>query len=267
MAIQANGPVVEYDVKDDIAYIRLNRPHIGNAMNQEYGDVILEIATVVANHPGLRALLITGNGPTFSVGGDITAFNEATPDEMADMLTRMAIPYHEALRLFSRLDIPIVTAVHGACAGGGLGLLYIADIVIAAEGTKFATGFGKIGISGDCGTSWFLPRLIGLRRATEMYLEDRVILAATAAEWGLVNRVVTPEALAEEAENTVRRLAAGPTRAFGEIRRLLRESDRSTLAEQLSAETDALRRTGASADAPAAIASFLAKRRPTFAGK
>ncbi|WP_067540499.1 enoyl-CoA hydratase-related protein [Nocardia crassostreae] len=149
----------------------------------------------------------------------------------------------------------------------GLGLLYIADIAIAAEGTKFATGFGKIGISGDCGTSWFLPRLIGVRRATEMYLEDRVILADTAAEWGLVNRVVAAEALAEEAETTARRLAAGPTRAYGAIRRLLRESGNSTLAEQLAAATDALRYTAATADAPAAVASFLAKRRPTFEGK
>ncbi|MFB7718290.1 MULTISPECIES: enoyl-CoA hydratase/isomerase family protein [unclassified Nocardia] len=267
MTAEADAPVVEYDVKDDIAFIRLNRPQVGNAMNQEFGDAILAIATELAGDRSVRAVLITGNGPVFSVGGDIAAFNEASPDQMAETLTRMAIPYHEALRLLSRLEVPIVTAVHGACAGGGLSLLYIADIAIAAQGTKFATGFGRIGISSDAGNSWYLPRLIGHRRAAEMFFEDRVIYADTAAEWGLVTRTVPADELAEAADTAVRRLAAGPTRAYGEMRRLLRDSGNSTYFEQLAAETDALRRTARTADATGAIADFMAKRRPTFEGQ
>ncbi len=260
-------PVVECDIKDDIAFIRLNRPHVGNAMNQEYADRILEIATVCANESRLRGVLITGNGRVFSVGGDISAFNSATAEELPDKLTRMAIPYHEALRTFSRLDVPIVTAVHGACAGGGMGLLYPADVALAAEGTKFATGFGLIGIPGDAGNSWYLPRLIGVRRAAEMYFENRVIYADTAAEWGLITRVVATDSLFDDAETVVRKLAAGPTKCYGAMRQLLRDSWANTVSEQFCAETDALRRISATADAPAAIASFMNKRQPVFEGK
>jgi len=135
-----------------------------------------------------------------------------------------------------------------------------------AESTKFATGFGVIGLPGDGGNSWFLPKLIGMRRAAEMYLENRVIDGATAAEWGLVTRMVADDALLDEADAVVRKLAAGPTKCYGAMRQLLRDSWTNTVAEQLSAESDALRRIAATADAPAAIASFIAKRQPTYEG-
>ncbi|MFI6998251.1 enoyl-CoA hydratase/isomerase family protein [Nocardia sp. NPDC050175] len=260
-------PVVEYDVKDDIAYVRMNRPDRGNGFDQEVADTLLEVVTRIANDAGLRAVSISGNGKTFSVGGDINAFTAATPEQLPETLTRMAGPYHEALRMLAHLDVPIVTAVHGACAGGGLGLLYVADIALAAEGTKFATGFGLIGIPGDGANSWYLPRLVGVRHAAEMYFENRVIHADTAAEWGLVTRVVSKAKIFDEADAVVRKLAAGPTKCYGAMRTLLLDSWRNTVGEQLSAETDALRRIAATADAPAAMASFLAKRTPTFEGK
>jgi 2-(1,2-epoxy-1,2-dihydrophenyl)acetyl-CoA isomerase len=236
-------------------------------MNQEFADAILEIATTIANDSSVRAVLITGNGMVFSVGGDISAFNSATTAELPDKLVRMAIPYHDALRSLARLDVPIVTAVHGACAGGGMGLLFPADVALAAEGTKFATGFGLIGIPGDAANSWYLPRLVGVRHAQEMYFENRVIYADTAAEWGLITRAVAKDALLDEADSVVRKLAAGPTKCYGAMRQLLRDSWTNTVSEQVSAETDALRRISATADAPAAIASFMDKRQPVFEGK
>lgn len=258
---------VRFTLSDGIAEIRLNRPDVRNALNQAAADALHEAALRCATTPGVRAVLIAGNGPAFTVGGDIAAFAEADPAELPLVLRRMITPYHEALRVLAGLEIPVVAAVHGAVAGGGLGLLYVADIALAAEGTKFATAFAGIGLSGDGGNSWFLPRLVGPRRAAELYFEQRVLDASEAAEWGLVTRVIAPGALDDEARAVARRLAAGPTRAFGEIRRLLRESWSATLPGQLEAEADAIRRTSASSDAREAIAAFLAKQAPVFEGR
>ncbi|MGQ4618612.1 enoyl-CoA hydratase-related protein [Nocardia sp. R7R-8] len=258
--------MIAYEVVDEIAYIRLDRSEARNALDQAMGEGLLEAATRVAGDDGLRAVLITGNGPVFSVGGDINAFSDAL-DKLPDVLSRMALLMHETIRLLARADVPIVTAVHGACAGGALGLLYPADITIAAAGTKFATGFGKIGISADSGNTWYLPKFVGIRRAGELLFEDRVIDAATAADWGLINRVVAADQLAGEAESTVRRLAAGATRGYGEMRRLLHQSWITSLDHALSEETAALRRAARTADAEGAIRSFIAKKQPTFTGK
>lgn len=262
----AGASVLEYEVKDEIAFVRLNRPDARNAMNSALGLALLDTATTIANDDSLRAVLITGNGPTFSVGGDIAEFVDGM-DNLADKLTRMALLLHDALRLLMRVDAPIVTAVHGACAGGGLGLLYPADISLAASGTKFATGYGRIGLSADAGNSWFLPKLVGMRRASEMLFEDRVIDADTAADWGLINRVVPAASLADAAEAVVRKLAAGPTRGYAEMRRLLHNSWITPVDHALSEEIAALRRIGRTSDAAGAVQSFLAKRPPLFTGK
>ncbi|MFJ9562874.1 enoyl-CoA hydratase-related protein [Streptomyces fuscichromogenes] len=257
----------EYHVEDGLGILRLNRPEQRNALDQTFADELYEVAQRCAADTGLRALLLLGSGPAFTVGGDITAFARSAPGALPGDLRRMIVPFHDALRILSGLDAPIVAGVHGAAAGGGLGLLHVADIVIAAEGTRFATGFAGIGLSGDGGNSWFLPRLVGMRRAAELYLEQRVLDADEAADWGLVNRVVPRDALDAAATDTARRLAQGPTRAFGEIRRLLRDSWTATLPDQLSAEIDAIARTAASDDATEAVKSFLAKTAPTFQGR
>ncbi|MFE6926108.1 enoyl-CoA hydratase/isomerase family protein [Nocardia sp. NPDC057663] len=258
--------MIGYKVVDSIAYVTLDRPASRNAFDKSMGAAFLEVATRIANDDGLRAVLITGNGPVFSVGGDIGAFSEGAQD-LPDTLTRMALLMHEGIRLLARVNVPVVTAVQGACAGGALACLYAADITIAATGTKFATGFGRIGISADSGNTWYLPKFIGIRRASEMLFEDRVIDADTAAEWGLINRVVAPELVEAEAEKTVRRLAAGATRGYGEMRRLLHRSWTTTLDHALSEETVALRHVARTDDARGAIESFLNKQHPTFTGK
>ncbi|TDC99509.1 enoyl-CoA hydratase [Saccharopolyspora terrae] len=258
---------VDFRITDGIGEIRLNRPAERNALDQAVADDLYEVALRCASDSGIRALLISGNGPAFTVGGDISVFADAGEGELPAVLRRMTTPYHEALRIFSQLEAPIVTAVHGAVAGGGLGLLYVADIAFAAEGTKFATGFTSLGLSGDGGNSWFLPRLVGPRRAAELYFEQRVLEAAEAAEWGLVSHVVTADVLEERARSAAQRLAQGPIRAYGEIRRLLRDSWSSTLSQQLVAETEAIGRAAATDDALGAMTAFLAKSTPTFKGR
>lgn len=257
---------VQFDVSDGLGVIRLNRPETRNAMDDTVAEELYEVAQRCAARRDLRSLLIAGTGPAFTVGGDISVFAKADAAALPGRIRRMTTPYHETLRILSRLDAPVVTAVHGVVAGGGLGLLYVADIVIAAEGTKFATGFTGLGLSGDGGSSWFLPRLVGLRRAAELYFEQRVLDARQAADWGLVSRVVPADVLQDQARSTALRLAEGPTKAYGEIRRLLRDSWAATLSDHLGEETEAMVRTAATVDAGRGIAAFRAKSAPVFEG-
>jgi 2-(1,2-epoxy-1,2-dihydrophenyl)acetyl-CoA isomerase len=171
------------------------------------------------------------------------------------------------LRILSRIAAPIVTAAHGAVAGGGLGYVYAADLVVAAEGTKFVTAFAALGLSGDGGGTWHLPRLIGARRAAEAYLRNRPIEDVEALRWGLINEIVPADELRGRATAVARELADGPTRGFARMRALLRESWHNDLSTHLHAETEALRHTGDTSDAAGAITAFATRRRPEFTGE
>jgi 2-(1,2-epoxy-1,2-dihydrophenyl)acetyl-CoA isomerase len=259
-------PTVEFSVADGLGVIRLNRPSARNAIDQALVDGLSEAVQCCAADAAVRAVLICANGPAFTVGADITVLAGTGPGQLPGELRRMTTRYHAALRVMDGLPVPVVAAVHGAVAGGGLGLIYVADIVIAAEGTRFTTGFSGLGLSGDGGGTWFLPRLVGMRRAAELYFGQRVLTAQEAQAWGLISRVVPAGDLAAEAEQAARELAAGPTRALGEIRALLRRSPDVSLGDQLHAETEALSRTAGTRDAAHAIESFIAKTRPGFGG-
>ncbi|HEX7321949.1 MAG TPA: enoyl-CoA hydratase-related protein [Mycobacterium sp.] len=258
---------IDYSVTDGLATVCLNRPQARNAIDMAMAEETLEVAHRIAADDSIRAVLICGSGPALSVGGDIDHFRSDSGGRFGALFERMTTPFHEAFRVLSRIDVPIVTAAHGAVAGGGLGYVYAADLVIAAEDTKFVTAFAALGLSGDGGGTWHLPRLIGPRRAAEAYLRNRPITAAEALQWGLINEIVPAETLRSRAEAVARELAGGPTRGFARMRALLRESWRNDLSTQLHAETEALRYTGDTADAERAINDFAANRRPEFTGE
>jgi 2-(1,2-epoxy-1,2-dihydrophenyl)acetyl-CoA isomerase len=258
---------IDYSVTDALATVCLNRPEARNAINMQMVDEILDVTHRIADDESIRAVLICGNGPALTVGGDIEHFLASPDAQFGTLFAKMTTPFHEAFRILSRVDVPIVTAAHGAVAGGGLGYVYAADLVIAAEGTKFVTAFAALGLSGDGGGTWHLPRLIGPRRAAEAYLRNRPIDAAEALEWGLINEIVPRAELRSRAEAVARELASGPTRGFARMRALLRDSWGNDLPTQLQAETEALRYTGDTADAARAINDFAAKRRPEFNGR
>ena len=258
---------IDYSVTDAVATVCLNRPDVRNAINMRMVEEILDVAHRIAEDDSIRAVLICGNGPALTVGGDIEHFLAGPGEQFGTLFAKMTAPFHEAFRILSRIDAPIVTAAHGAVAGGGLGYVYAADLVIAAEGTKFVTAFAALGLSGDGGGTWHLPRLIGPRRAAEAYLRNRPIEAAEALQWGLINEIVPAAELRSRAEAVARELASGPTRGFARMRALLRDTWRNDLPTQLQAETEALRDTGDTADAARAINDFAAKRRPEFTGR
>ena len=264
---QETRPVVTFTVDDGLAVLRLDRPDARNAINAALVTGLADTVHRCAADPAIRALLICANGPAFSVGGDIGMFAASNPDQLSGDLRLLTTIYHATLHILDQLPVPVIAAVRGAVAGGALGLLYVADIVLAAEATRFATGFARLGLSGDGGGTWFLPRLIGLRRAAEMYLGQRVLTADDALNWGLITRVVPEADLDTEARQLARELASGPTRALGELRGLLRRAPDAVLADQLRAETQAIARTAASADALEGIAAFAAGTRPQFRGR
>jgi 2-(1,2-epoxy-1,2-dihydrophenyl)acetyl-CoA isomerase len=264
----SDGPAtVEYSAAGGLGTIRLNRPAARNAINEAFAADFAEAVRCCATDASVRTLLICGNGRSFTVGGDVAMLAGTEPGELPEKLRQLTTSYHASLQILDSLPVPVVAAVGGAVAGGGLGLIYVADVVIAAAGTKFAAGFAGLGLSGDGSGTWFLPRLVGARRAAEFYLEQRVLTADEAASWGLITRVVPAAELTAEAERTARQLAAGPTQAWGEIRTLLRRSDETSLSDQLAAETAAQCRTAGTRDAAHAIQSFLAKTRPAFDGR
>lgn len=256
---------VTLDIAGDIATLRLTRPDARNAIDDH---LVAELRDAVkgATAPGAaRAILVCADGPSFTVGGDLVHFTEQA-HRMGDELRDMIVLFHEALGDLAEAPVPVVCAAQGPAAGGGLGLLYAADVVIAGDDLKVATGFARIGLTGDGGWSYYLPRLVGLQRAKQLVVENRVLNAAEALEWGLVTRVLPAAEVAAEAQRVAERLAAGPTLAFAEMRRLLRESWGATVRQQLQSELEAMAAIGTTADAREGVTSFAEKRPPRFRG-
>jgi 2-(1,2-epoxy-1,2-dihydrophenyl)acetyl-CoA isomerase len=268
-ALDAPPPLetIDYRVDDGVATLCLNRPADRNAIDLRVAQETLAVARRVAADTSVRCVLIRGEGPSLSVGGDIGFFLDGGRDRFGDLFVEMTTPFHEAFAILSALEVPIVTAAHGAVAGGGLGYVYAADLVIAAEGTRFVTAFAGLAVSGDGGGTWHLPRLIGARRAAAAYLRNTPITVDEALDWGLINEIVPVGQLRQRAVAVADELAHGPTKTFATMRRLLRESWHRDLPTQLVAETQGLRLTGDTADAAAAISAFAAKTKPEFTGR
>jgi 2-(1,2-epoxy-1,2-dihydrophenyl)acetyl-CoA isomerase len=266
---EAAGPLraVKLEFKDGIATLRLNRPEKGNAIDTDMAADLAEAATQIAERPGIRAVLIAGNGANFTVGGDLGLFAGTAREQLPGRLRRMIDSYHLAIERLTSIDAPVVAAVRGGAGGGGLGLLYVADLVIAADDARFALGYGALGLTADGGNTWFLPRMVGMRRAQELFLLNRRLTAQEALEFGLVSRLVPSDAVEAEAAALAATLAAGPTRAFGAVRRMLRQSFETGLSDQLEAEKISIVEASRSNDAQEGIAAFIAKRRPQFRGE
>lgn len=253
-------------VAGDVARLRMVWPESRNAIDPLWCAELGAALTKMEGGGSARALLITADGPAFTVGGDMRHF-QAQRDRMADELHDMISSYHRSLDRLAALPMPVISAVNGAAAGGGLGLVWCSDVVVAADDAKFATGFAALGLSGDGASTWFLPRLVGLRRAKEMILHNRILSAAEALDWGLIDRVVPLADLPAEAEAVAAALAAGPTVAYGKMRRLLWRSFSVDLDDQLIAELEAITECGATADAREGVIAFVERRPPKFTGR
>lgn len=261
---------IDLTIADGVATVQIARAEVRNAINQQLADDLLAAAVQITGDASVRAVLICGDGTDLTVGGDITYFTDAeqgASDDLGLTLRQMVTPFHLAFQTLAELDAPIITVAQGSVAGGGLGLVFAADVVVAASDAKFVTAFAALGLSGDGGGTWHLPRRIGPARAAWAYLTNEPITARQGLDWGLVTEVVPVEDARARGEELARRLAAGPTQAFAQMRALLRQSWDRSFPEQLHAEIEALTLTGRSADASAAIKAFLTRQRPTFRGE
>ncbi|MFJ9381484.1 enoyl-CoA hydratase/isomerase family protein [Streptomyces sp. NPDC101455] len=212
----------------------------------------------------VRAVLLTGRGRSFCVGGDLKEFAALPEERLPGHLTDVTDALHAALRILAGLDAPLVVAVRGAVAGAGLGLVAAADVSLAATDAGFTAAYTAIGYTPDAGVSWSLPRLVGPRRALDLLLTNRRVSADEALGMGLVSRIVAPELLDEEAVRAAGALARGATGAYGATRRLVGRALLAGLDEHLDAEARQLAVAAVSAEGREGVAAFVAGRPPRF---
>jgi len=253
------------DREGAVAVVTLNRPEVLNALSIEMAELLCDVCWRIEADPGVRAVLVRGAGKGFQAGGDIASFKREM-DRIGEHAGRMIDTYHVAVRTLVRMPKPVVGQLHGAVAGAGMSLAMNLDLAVAAEGTVFTLAYANLGTSPDGGSTFFLPRLVGRRRAMEIALLSDRFDAARAYELGLVNRVVPADKLAEEAMGMAERLAAGPTLAYARTKALIDQSFETDLASQLEAERLNFVASTATADFKEGVAAFTEKRRPDFKG-
>ncbi|CAN7196990.1 enoyl-CoA hydratase-related protein [Acidovorax sp. LjRoot38] len=246
-----------------IATLRFNRPDALNAIDVPMANAVLAAVQTIAADPGVRAVVLCGNGRGFMAGGDLATLHADPVQGAIDILT----PLNAALLLLAQMNAPVIAQVHGVAAGAGLSLLLMADYVIAAEGTRLNLAYINLGTSCDVGASWALPRTVGLRKALEIALLGEAFTADDALRLGLINRIVPAAELDSATTNLAQRLAAGPTVAYGAMKRLMRASMDRTLPEQLAAEKDAFVHCAGTEDFRAGVEAFHQRQSAQFVGR
>lgn len=250
------------ELKDSVLWLTLNRPTAGNTIDVELARTLVEWAGRAGSNQEVRVVVITGAGKLFCGGGDIHAFQSGESPSAA--INAITSRLHPAIEALAGLEKPVVTLINGPAAGAGLGLALLGDIVVAGRSAHFTSAYTAIGLTPDGGSSWILPRLIGLRRAQEMVLTNRRISADEAQAIGLVTRVVDDEQLHDEGANLARTLARSATSALGTSRRLLDASFGHSLHDHLALEARYIAEHAEGREGREGIASFIEKRRPKF---
>ena len=254
-----------FNVEEGVARLTLNRPEVFNALDFDTLELLAECALEATLDDQVGAILITGAGKAFSAGGDVRALSALASSEAPSRDAMKAIGrMHEAMITLFRCPKPVVAAVIGATAGAGLGLMMTADLIWAARSAHFTVAFTAIGASPDGGTTFLLPRLVGPKLAAELVLTNRRLGAEEALAAGLVSQVLDDESLLARAEDTARRLAAGPSGAFASAKELMRRSVYRGYEAQLEEERRIMGRSVAGAEFKEGVQAFLEKRAPRF---
>jgi 2-(1,2-epoxy-1,2-dihydrophenyl)acetyl-CoA isomerase len=255
---------IEFSVKEHIAHLVLDRPDRANVINLELAQELMSASIECDENPDIRAVLIRAKGPMFCGGGDLKTF--VKHDDLPAYLKLTTTYLHAAVSRLTRQDAPVICAVHGFAAGGGFSLAISGDIVLASQSAKFTMAYTKAGLTPDGSSTYFLPRLVGLRRAMDLALTNRVLSADEAVEWGLASRVTSDEDLLSEAEAVARKLAGGATWALGTAKRLLQGAFNESLETQMELETRAIADSVRTHDGREGIRAFVEKRAPAFTG-
>ncbi|MEO9253998.1 MAG: enoyl-CoA hydratase [Tepidiformaceae bacterium] len=265
---------VRYEVDGGIATITLNRPESLNSMNPEMLATMFVVAQQAADDPEVRCVVITGTGRAFSAGGDVkgmasrggiveAASAGSAPSDPTDALRKQ----EEVSRLLQEMPKPTIAAINGVAAGAGLSVALSTDLRVASDQSRMITAFARVGFSGDFGGTWLLQRLLGPAKAKELYFLGEMISAEQALQLGLVTKVVAHESLMEETMALAKRLAAGPTLAYGRMKDNFTFGATNTFSDTLTREAANMIASGTTEDHRNAARAFVEKREPTFSGR
>jgi 2-(1,2-epoxy-1,2-dihydrophenyl)acetyl-CoA isomerase len=257
---------VLYEVTDAVATITLNRPEAYNALNLALAREVFQAVLEADEDPGVRCIVVTGAGKAFCAGGDVKDFAD-NPERIGIVVKELTTYLHGAVSRLVRTPKPVVMGVNGVAAGGGMSFALGGDLVVAAESARFTMAYAKIAASPDGSSSYFLPRLVGLRRAIELHYTNRVLTAREALEWGLITRVHPDAEFASALGTLARELAQGPTLAFGRAKLLFHQSTHESLETQMELEAQAIAASGHTEDFRMAVAAFAKKQTATFRGR
>ena len=258
---------VKVDVDGGIATVTLNHPEVMNAISVDMLEGLGEAMDFVEDKAnGVRCVVLTGAGKGFCAGANLQGRNTGAGSKRGAGAV-LESHYHPLLRRIRHLHCPIVTAVNGVAAGAGMSVALMGDLVFAAKSSYFLQAFRRIGLVPDAGSTYILPRKIGVARAMELSLLGEKLPAETALQWGLINRVYDDGALMEETRKIATELANGPTVSLGLIRGLYWDSPENSFEEQIDLEFRTQRLAGATADFKEGVTAFLEKRPAKFKGQ
>jgi 2-(1,2-epoxy-1,2-dihydrophenyl)acetyl-CoA isomerase len=264
----AENPVlIERD--KGLVILTLNRPDAYNAIDVPLVDALLDALIDCDEDGSVRAVMITGVGKAFCAGGNLKAMKaEAEASGSAGpFLKKLTVSVHGAMSTIARMEKPVVAAVNGAAGGFGFSLALACDLVLAADNAIFTMAYTKAGLAPDGGSSFYLPRIVGPKRAYDLMVNNEVLSPAEAKDLGIVNQIMPEDSFAEEARAYCARLAEGPTLAFGAAKRLIAASPESSLETQMEHERRAIAACGGTDDFKEGVAAFVEKRTPDFKGE
>lgn len=259
----ATFTTISYDVADRVAHVRLIRPEGANAVNMAFAQDLRNVMREIALDDGVRAVAVTAEGKVFCAGGDLKEF-DAQGDALPSFGTDLVADFHVGIYRMNRMPKPVVAAVGGAAGGAGLSLMSAFDLVIASESAKFTMAYTRAAMTPDGTSTYFLARHIGLRRAMDLTLTNRVLSAAEAESWGLVNQVVPDGEADQAAIDLATRLANGAAGALGRAKRLIYEGYESQLEEAGEREAAAIIESMKTTNGREGINAFVQKRQPDF---
>jgi 2-(1,2-epoxy-1,2-dihydrophenyl)acetyl-CoA isomerase len=258
---------VEYRVEAGVATVRLTRPEAMNALDTATKIALRDALEQAAQDRAARCVVLTGSGRAFCAGQDLREHAAGLAAGEQALARTLAEHYNPIALTLASMPKPVLAAVNGIAAGAGVAFALAADLRIAAASSGFNLAFAAIGLSADSGSTWWLPRLVGMARAKELLIAPRTIGAEEALFLGLVTEVVPDEEFPARVGEVAARLAAGPTVALGAVRRALLYSATHDLAGSLAHEAELISLTGDTADHAGAVTAFLAKQQPTFRGE
>ena len=257
---------LKFEQENNLAIITLNRPDEMNAMDLTMSEELLDAAFKCEADRDIRGVVFTGAGKMFCAGGDLKSFLQEG-DDIPAYVTKMATILHAAIARFNRMDPPVVMAINGTAAGGGFSFALSGDYSIASEKAKFVSAYTASGLSPDASSTYFLAKHVGLLRAKELVLTNRVLSADEALNWGLVSRVVPSATLVEEALKLGHQFSNGPTRAYGTAKKLLHTAYSESMESQLEFESQGISAMMRTKDARSALKAFVNKTKPSFSGE